>query len=55
MNTIHPETTMKALVLKDYGSTDQLSFEEFTKPEITHPLDIIIKVHAAGVNPAGIG
>ncbi|MCO5413323.1 NADP-dependent oxidoreductase [Ralstonia mojiangensis] len=41
---------MKALILKRYGKVDQLDFSDIPQPEIK-PDEILVKVHAAGVNP----
>jgi NADPH:quinone reductase-like Zn-dependent oxidoreductase len=41
---------MKALILKRYGSAAQLELAEVATPTIK-PGDILVKVHAAGVNP----
>ena len=41
---------MKALILKRYGATDALEFAEVAHPTI-RPDEILVQVHAAGVNP----
>lgn len=41
---------MKALILKRYGSAAQLELAEVARPTIK-PGDMLVKVHAAGVNP----
>jgi NADPH:quinone reductase-like Zn-dependent oxidoreductase len=41
---------MKALILKRYGASDALEFEEVARPLI-RPDEILVQVHAAGVNP----
>jgi NADPH:quinone reductase-like Zn-dependent oxidoreductase len=41
---------MKALILKRYGASDALEFEEVAHPSI-RPDEILVQVHAAGVNP----
>jgi NADPH:quinone reductase-like Zn-dependent oxidoreductase len=41
---------MKALILKRYGAHDGLELADIPKPAIG-PGDILVKVHAAGVNP----
>lgn len=41
---------MKALILKRYGGADQVAFADIPRPEIK-PDEILVKVHAVGVNP----
>jgi NADPH:quinone reductase-like Zn-dependent oxidoreductase len=41
---------MKAIVYRNYGAPDVLSYEEFAKP-IPAENEVLIKVHAASVNP----
>jgi NADPH:quinone reductase-like Zn-dependent oxidoreductase len=41
---------MKALVLKRYGSTDQIDFVEIPRP-VPGPDEILVQIHAAGLNP----
>jgi NADPH:quinone reductase-like Zn-dependent oxidoreductase len=41
---------MKALVLKGYGGAGQLEFADIARPLI-EPDEILVKVHAAGINP----
>jgi len=41
---------MKAIVYRCYGSPDVIEFEDVEKPAITDD-EILVKVHAAGVNP----
>jgi len=41
---------MKALILERYGKTNQLAFKEIPRPTI-EPDQILVKVHAAGLNP----
>ncbi|MTV39293.1 NADP-dependent oxidoreductase [Duganella radicis] len=41
---------MKALTLQRYGSIDHLSLAEIARPAIK-PDEILVKVHAAGINP----
>ncbi|MEB3216032.1 MAG: NAD(P)-dependent alcohol dehydrogenase [Nostocales cyanobacterium 94392] len=41
---------MKAMVIREYGSADVLRYEEVEAPKIK-PSELLVKVHAAGVNP----
>ncbi len=41
---------MKAMVIREYGSADVLQYEEVEAPKIK-PDELLVKVHAAGVNP----
>jgi NADPH:quinone reductase-like Zn-dependent oxidoreductase len=41
---------MKAFVLKRYGKSDQFAFEDIPRPTIK-PDEILVQVHAAGLNP----
>jgi len=41
---------MKALILKRYGSADQIEFADIPRPTIK-PDEILVQVHAAGLNP----
>ena len=41
---------MKAVVIREYGSNDVIKFEEVDRPE-PNPGEVLVKVHAAGVNP----
>src|ERR1044071_2668947 len=41
---------MKALVLKRYGGLDQVAFADIPRPALK-PDDILVQVHAAGLNP----
>ncbi|UCZ75888.1 NADP-dependent oxidoreductase [Dickeya zeae] len=41
---------MKALMFKEYGKADNIAFGEIPRPEI-QPNDILVKVHAVGLNP----
>ncbi|MFB6344929.1 MAG: NADP-dependent oxidoreductase, partial [bacterium] len=41
---------LKAIQFHEYGSPDVLSYEDTDPPEI-EPTDLLIDVHAAGVNP----
>lgn len=43
-------TEMNALVLKEYGSAETLSFSKLPKPSPTST-QLLVKVKAAGVNP----
>ncbi len=42
---------MKAIRIHDYGDADQLRYEDAPVPEVA-PDEVLIKIHAAGVNPA---
>ncbi len=42
---------MKAIRVHDYGNADQLRYEDAPVPEIA-PDEVLIRIHAAGVNPA---
>ncbi len=42
---------MKAIRIHDYGNVDQLCYEDAPVPEIA-PDEVLIRIHAAGVNPA---
>jgi hypothetical protein len=41
---------MKALVLKRYGRADQVAFVDTPRP-VPKPDEILVQVHAAGLNP----
>jgi NADPH:quinone reductase-like Zn-dependent oxidoreductase len=41
---------MKALILKHYGKRDNVTFADIPRP-VPKPDEILVKVHAAGVNP----
>lgn len=41
---------MKALILKRYGSADQIAFADIPRPTIK-PDEMLVQVHAAGLNP----
>jgi len=41
---------MKALVLKRYGKSDQITFADIPKPALK-PDEILVQVHAVGLNP----
>ncbi len=43
-------TTMKAVVVHEYGGPDVLRYEDAPKPSLTEG-DVLIRVEAAGVNP----
>jgi NADPH:quinone reductase-like Zn-dependent oxidoreductase len=42
---------MKAIRIHDYGDADQLRYEDAPEPDIG-PDEVLIRIHAAGVNPA---
>ncbi len=44
---------MKALVLKRYGKSDQIVFADIPRP-VPKPDEILVQVHAAGLNPIDI-
>ena len=44
-------TTMKAMRIHQYGGPEVLIYEDAPKPQIT-PQDVLVRVHAAGVNQA---
>lgn len=46
----HHGETMKAVRIHNYGDVNVLSYEDAPIPEIG-PEEVLIKVHAAGVNP----
>lgn len=41
---------MKALILKRYGKSDQLTFADIPRPAIK-PTEMLVQVHAVGLNP----
>jgi len=41
---------MRALVFKRYGKPDQVAFAETARP-VPKPDEILVQVHAAGLNP----
>lgn len=43
--------TMRVLQMSGYGGYDVLQYVEAKAPRLLYPTDIIIRVHAAGVNP----
>ena len=43
--------TMRVLQMSAYGNTNVLQYVEARTPQLLLPTDIIIQVHAAGVNP----
>ncbi|MGV9777880.1 NADP-dependent oxidoreductase [Streptosporangium sp. NPDC003464] len=45
-----PETTMMAIRVHTQGGPEVLTYEEVTRPE-PGPGDVLVRVHAAGVNP----
>src|SRR5215213_2654759 len=44
---------MKALVFKRYGGADQVAFADIPRP-LTKPDEILVQVHAAGLNPIDV-
>jgi NADPH2:quinone reductase len=42
---------MKAVLMSEPGSVDVLQLQEIAEPEIQHPNQIKLRIHAAGVNP----
>lgn len=48
--TMTEKTTMKAVRIHAYGGPDVLRLEEVERPEL-RPEEILVRVHAAGVNP----
>jgi len=44
------ENSMKAVIYRCYGSPEILEYVDVTKPTPTHD-EVLVKVHAAGVNP----
>lgn len=49
--TLRADEKMKAVVYRDYGGPEVLSFEEVPVPGFG-PQDVLVRVYAAGVNPA---
>jgi NADPH:quinone reductase-like Zn-dependent oxidoreductase len=45
-----PAATMKAVRMHDYGGPEVLRYEDSPRPELGEG-DVLVKVHAAGVNP----
>jgi len=45
-----PAATMKAVRMHDFGKADVLVYEDAPRPE-PKPNEVLVKVHAAGVNP----
>jgi len=43
--------TMKAIVLRDFGSPDVLQMQELPAPAIANDTDVLVRLKAAGVNP----
>jgi len=46
--------TMKAVRIHEYGGSDVLRYEDAPRPE-AGPGEVLIRVHAAGVNPVDVG
>ena len=44
---------MKAIVLKDFGGTDQLEIKEIPAPTVKDN-EVLIKAHAIGLNPVDV-
>jgi NADPH:quinone reductase-like Zn-dependent oxidoreductase len=44
---------MKAIILKDFGGTDQLNYEDIPVPEIK-PDEVLINTKAIGINPVDV-
>ncbi len=42
---------MRAIIMTAPGGPEQLKLEEISTPEISSPSEILIEIHAAGVNP----
>ncbi len=42
---------MKAITMRSPGGPEQLQLEELSRPEIGSPHEVLIEIHAAGVNP----
>jgi len=42
---------MKAVRIHKYGGPEVLQYEEAPRPKVAAPTDVLIRVHAAGVNP----
>ena len=42
---------MKAITIHTTGQPDVLQVEDVAKPGISSPTDVLVKLHAAGVNP----
>lgn len=47
-------TTMQSLVTEKYGTPDDYRILELPVPQIKEPDEILIKVHAAALNPADV-
>ncbi len=45
---------MKAVVLEAFGGADQLQYQTVDSPQTIPPLHVLVRVHAAGVNPLDI-
>jgi NADPH:quinone reductase-like Zn-dependent oxidoreductase len=42
---------MTAIRIHSYGNSDQLKIEEIPNPKIKDDNEVLVKIHAAGVNP----
>lgn len=47
-------TTMRALAAKTYGLPTKYEILDLPTPQITKPNQVLIKVHAASVNPVDV-
>src|SRR5262249_901317 len=43
--------TMKAIRIHNYGGPEGLQYEEAPRPQVVAPTEMLVRVHAAGVNP----
>ena len=42
---------MRAWQINAYGNTSQLELNDTNAPRILHPNDVLVRVHAASINP----